>query len=116
MNQADVITEGRRRLRLSAPWLTDEQFAAWLAAARSRGAEFALTPEGIAAHHPRTPLTAGPVAASIEVNEQATAPSRVDRARAKTPRALESRLPGRVDPEVIPGSESAPACRVGGAR
>ncbi|MEI9950608.1 MAG: hypothetical protein WDO74_16930 [Pseudomonadota bacterium] len=51
MTDLDILTEGRKRLRTSAPSLTDEQFTAWCATARSRGATFALTLEGVVARY-----------------------------------------------------------------
>lgn len=51
MTQDVILTEGRRRLRLSAPWLTDEMFATWVASACQRGADFALTLEGVVARY-----------------------------------------------------------------
>lgn len=50
-NSLDILAEGRRRLRASAPSVTDEQFAAWAALARSRGATFELTLDGVVARY-----------------------------------------------------------------
>jgi hypothetical protein len=122
MTQDSILSEGRRRLRLTSPWLTDEQFAAWLNAARHRHrgpVTFELTPEGLAAHYDRADSPAPTLGAAIEVPkviEQPAAPSRGKRARAKTVRALESRLPSRVDLAPVQGIEGAPAGRLGGGR
>lgn len=58
MTEADILAEGRKRLRASVPWLTDAQFDAWVASARKAGAEFALTPDGCVARYERpSPVT-----------------------------------------------------------
>ena len=58
MTDLDILTEGRKRLRSSAPSITDAQFEAWAASARSRGATFELTLEGVVARYElRNPAT-----------------------------------------------------------
>jgi len=51
VTEADILAEGRKRLRTSAPSITDAQFEAWAATARSRRAEFALTLDGVVARY-----------------------------------------------------------------
>jgi hypothetical protein len=63
------VTEGelqvaRARLRSSAPNVSDEQFAAWVEHARSKGATFALTLDGCVASYPSADAPAAKVCAA----------------------------------------------------
>ena len=112
-------TEAKRRFLLAHPTTAPEAFDAWLGFALQRGATIVLQLDGCRAEYPRTDTPAVNVAPAIEVppiTQQASTPSSVKPARAKSPRRLESRLPSRVDLGPVPGIESAPAGRLGGVR
>jgi hypothetical protein len=53
VTELDILLEGRKRLRTSAPHITDAQFQAWAESSRQNSAEFALTLEGVVARYPR---------------------------------------------------------------
>lgn len=70
MTDTDLLAEGRKRLRASAPSLTDEQFSTWCATARSRGATFALTLEGVVARYELKDAVATPPRANNQGSNQ----------------------------------------------
>ena len=69
MTELDILSEGRKRLRASAPHITDEQFETWAASARQHGADFALTLEGVIARYERTSPVTGRQCAAVGASE-----------------------------------------------
>ena len=57
-NSPELIAEARRRLQKSAPCLTEDQIATWLAFVGAHGGHLVLTFDGsVFAEYPRHPAT-----------------------------------------------------------